>query len=471
MSFLDRISEILSPQAILTGDDVGAFAKDWTGKFHGAPDLVLRPASTAEVSAILALASETGTAIAPVSGRTGLTGGGHIPGGVQLSLDRMNTVRSIDPVTRTAVVEAGVILSQLHDAAEAKGMVFPLTFGAKGSARIGGVLSTNAGGSNVLRYGNTRDLCLGVEVVLADGRVMNLMTALHKNNSGYDLRHLVIGAEGTLGVITAAVMKLVPAPKARATAMVAARSLPDALLLLNRLQETTDGAVECFEYMGRSYIDVLKSMRPESAEPFAAPYDVNILVELAATSDRLSAPREDGSVLLQDVLQEALAEMLEAGTALDVVVAQNEAQRRAMWARREAAGEVIFDKHPLVDTDIALPLDQVGSFLEQAEAQLSAMDPGCTSNAVAHLGDGNVHFVFYPSTEDKGRHDEMMMAVEQIAGDLGGSFSAEHGVGLSKLPSMRRRKDPVALEAMRAVKAALDPKGILNPGKLLPPSN
>lgn len=450
-------------------EDLGGFTRDWTGKFEGAPDAVVRPGSTDEVAAVLRIASETGTPVAAASGRTGLTGGTHLPGGIVLSLERLNRIRVVNPRARTAVVEAGVILQDLRDAAEAEGLVFPLTFGAQGSARIGGVLSTNAGGSNVLRYGNTRDLCLGLEVVLADGRVMDLMTALHKNNSGYDLRHLMIGAEGTLGVITAAVMKLYPAPKARATAMVAVPSLDAALTLLNRLQEATDGAVEAFEYMPAGYFDWLAESHPDTRPPFTERHEVNIMVEIAATADRDCIPGEDGTVPLTGVLEDALGALMEEGLLADAVIAANEAQRREMWARREAAGEVMFTRQPLVDTDIAVPLDLVARFLEEAPKRIRAIDPGITDMAVAHLGDGNIHYTMYPTANDPALKDRVMEAVEQVSQELGGSFSAEHGVGLSKLPSMRRRKDPVALDVMRAIKAALDPQGILNPGKTVPP--
>lgn len=469
MTLIATLKQIVGERHVLTGDDLAAYDGDWTGKFPGSPGVVVRPGTTQEVSQILRFAHDSDTPVVPASGRTGLTGGTHTPGGLLLSLDRLNTIEEVNPRARTARVGAGVILQDLRTAAEAEGMVFPLTFGAQGSALIGGVLSTNAGGSNVLRYGNTRDLVLGVEVVLADGRVMDLMSALHKNNSGYDLRHLVIGAEGTLGVITRAVVKLFPAPKARATAMVAVPSLDAALTLLNRLQEATGSAVEAFEYMPAGYFDWLAECHPDLRAPFEARHDVNIMVEIASTRDQDADAADDGSVPLTNVLEEALGALMEDGLLDDAVIAQNDAQRREIWARREAAGEVMFTRQPLVDTDIAVPLDLVARFLDEAPRRIRAIDPEVMDMAVAHLGDGNIHFTMYPSSDDAGLKDRLMEAVEGVSQELGGSFSAEHGVGLSKLPSMRRRKDPVALEAMRAIKSALDPKGILNPGKLVPP--
>ncbi len=333
---------------------------------------------------------------------------------------------------------------------------------------LGGALSTNAGGSNVLRYGSTRGLCLGLEVVLADGRVLNLMSELHKDNSGYDLKQLFIGAEGTLGIITAAVMKLVPRPLAHATACVAAPSLPAALPLLNRMQEATGGRVEAFEFMPRSYSDRLAVVRPDLGLPFADTPEVTILIEAATTVPEEAAPGPDGAIPLVARLEAVLARMLEEGLVTDAIVATSEAQRRRMWARREAAAEICLGLSPAVDTDICLPLDRVAPFLKQAEARLAALDPGIRSLTVGHLGDGNLHYTLFPTRDDAGLKDAVMDCVEDITVAMGGSFSAEHGIGLSKLPSMRRRKDPVALQVMRAVKAALDPGALLNPGKVIP---
>jgi FAD/FMN-containing dehydrogenase len=465
---IDAFTAILGAAHVLSGADAARYGIDATGHYPCQPRAVLRPADTAEVAAALRHAHAEGIAIVPAGGRTGLTGGTHSEGGVILSLERLNRVREMRPATRVAVAEAGVVISTLHDRAAALGLDFPLWFGARGSATVGGVLSTNAGGSNVLRYGNTRALCLGVEAVLADGRVLNLMSALHKDNSGYDLRDLLIGAEGTLAVITAATLKLVPAATARATAVLGMRSLDAALGLLNRLQEVSGGMVEAFEYMPDSYQERLVLRRPDLGLSLDRIHPVTILVELGATAPRDSVPAPDGSLPLRNLLTEALQPLIADGTLDDAVIATSEQQRKAIWARREAASEITFGMGPTIDTDIALPLDRVSAFLERIEPQLKRLDPGAKSITVGHLGDGNLHYTALPTRDDPALYDTVVEAVEDIIADLGGSFSAEHGIGLSKRATMARCKDPVALEVMRAVKAALDPKNILNPGKVLP---
>jgi len=468
MALTDDLVAALGAAHVLTGAEMAGYARDWMGKYHGAPLAVVRPASTAEVAACVKVAAAHGVPVVPISGNTGLVGGTMTTGGVMVGLERMNRIRALKPDARLVVAEAGVILTRLHDAAEAEGLYFPLWFGARGSAMLGGVLSTNAGGSNVLRYGSTRALCLGLEVVLADGRVLDLMSELHKDNSGYDLKSLFIGAEGTLGIITAAVMKLVPAPRAHATATVAAGSLPDALVLLNRMQEATGGRVEAFEFMPRTYSERLKFARPDLGLPFDEIPEVTILIEAATTVPNEATPDAAGEVPLVGLLETVLAEMLEAGLITDAVLARSEQQRRAMWARREAAAEIVLGLTPAVDTDVCLPLDRVDGFLTETLRRLEALDPGLKSLTVAHLGDGNLHFTAFPTRDDAALKDKVMETVEDVVQDLGGSFSAEHGVGLSKLNSMARRKNPVALDVMRAIKAALDPAGRMNPGKVIP---
>ena len=468
MDILGQLTGIVGAANVSTGPDMARWGMDWTGKYPSAPMAVVRPANTQEVSRIMALAHATRTPVSPVAGNTGLTGGAQAQGGLTLSLDRMNTIREVRPTGRIAIAEAGVILSALHAAADAHDLIFPLTFGARGSAMIGGVLSTNAGGSNVLRYGNTRDLCLGIEVVLADGRVINLMSELHKDNSGLNLRNLFIGAEGQLGIITAAVLKLRPKPKAYATAMLAVPSLDDALTLLHRMQDLTGGAVEAFEYMPANYIEGHLKLYPNARAPFAERYEVNIMIEIGATAPRDATPLPDGTIPIVTLLEEALAEMLTAGTLLDAVIAQNETQRREMWARREAAAEITLHRLPFVDTDVAVPLDKVSAFLRDVVARVKTIDPTADDFCVAHLGDGNLHYTVFPSTDDATLAETLRDAVEDVVLSFNGSFSAEHGIGQSKLGSMARRKDPVAIDVMRAIKVALDPLGILNPGKTIP---
>ena len=468
MEILDTLRGIVGDAHVLTGAEAAPFATDWTGAYEGAPLCAVRPGSTDEVSQVVKAAGRTGVAIVPVAGNTGLMGGTHAPGRIALSLERLNTIREIRAPARLAIVEAGVVLSHLHDAADEHDLVFPLTFGARGSARIGGVLGTNAGGSNVLRYGNTRALCLGLEVVLPDGRVMDLMTELMKDNSGYDLRDLFIGAEGTLGIVTAAVMRLFPKPAAYATAMVAVPDLADALDLLNTLQTATGGAVEAFEYMPRSYIDAHLAHDPRARRPFEGDHAHNIMVEIGATAPRDAEIADDGTVPVQAYLESVLADMIESGRVLDAHVARSEGQRREIWARREIAGELTIAGGPSVITDVSVPLDRVAELLDRAEADIAERDADARTMVVSHLGDGNVHLSIWPSDPSEAEHDAMMEVVEAIVLDLGGSFSAEHGIGLGKRGSMARRKDAVAVDVMQAIKAALDPGDIMNPGKVLP---
>ncbi|MEM9852934.1 MAG: FAD-binding oxidoreductase [Pseudomonadota bacterium] len=466
MDIIDRLKSLLGEAHVLTGRDCAKWSSDWTGKYTWEPLAIVRPGSTEEVSRVARLCYDAGVAMVPVGGNTGLTGATKAQAALMVSLDRLNKVRAIKAEARVAIVEAGVILDTIHDAAGAHDLIFPLTFGARGSALIGGCLATNAGGSNVLRYGNTRDLCLGLEIVLPDGRIMDLMSELRKDNTGYNLRHLFIGSEGTLGFITAAVLKLLPAPRMRATAMMACQTLDAALPLLNDLQARTGGAVEAFEYMPRSYI-ARHVAHTGAREPFDAPYPVNILIEAASTREDDAAQR-DGAPALQGLLQDALFAAMESGAVADAVVAQNETQRAAMWSRREMAAELTFGRLPIVDTDIAVPLESVPAFLSAIRERLGALDRDAEDFIVSHLGDGNLHYTVYPTRDEAALKDAIVEAIEDVTLALGGSFSAEHGIGLSKLGSMARRKDETALDMMRALKTAFDPKGLMNPGKVLP---
>ena len=454
MDFIEAARLIVGPGQVLTGNDMARFSRDATGTYASAPLCVLRPGSTDEVAALMSLATRHQQPIVPVSGNTGVSGGTWNDGAAMLSVERMNRVIAVKPEARVAIVEAGVILDTLRGAAEDHGLSFPVIFGARGSAMIGGILSTNAGGSNVLRYGNTRAQVLGIEAVLADGRVLNLMGELHKDNSGYDLRDLMIGAEGTLGIITKAVVKLAPRPRAYATAMIAPASLADGLALLNRLQEATGGMVEACEYMPGTYMAKARARGFPAA--FDADHAVNLLVELG------------GAEGTPAVLEEVLGAAFEEGLIADAVIAQNEAQRAAMWERREAAAEIMLTPGPKAMNDIALPVDAVPLFFDRMAQLLPSLDAEAHDLSVAHLGDGNIHYVVYCGRDDADHLALIVEEVDRVVSELGGSFSAEHGIGLSKRASMARHKDPVALDVMRAIKAALDPAGILNPGKVLP---
>ena len=468
MELLDQIRASIGDKYVVTGQDAQAWTRDWTDVYHWQPLAVTRPANTEEVQAIARACFAKNIAMVPVGGNTGLTGATKAQDAIMISLDRMNAIRDIKPNAQIAIVESGAVLDSIHQAVDAHDLVFPLIFGARGSAMIGGNLSTNAGGSNVLRYGNTRDLCLGLEVVLADGQVMNLMSELRKDNTGLNLKHLFIGAEGTLGIITAAVLRLYRKPLAYVTAMVGLRQLEHALPLLNRLQNETGGGVEAFEFMPRRYIERHIERIPGAEEPFEGVHEVNILVEVASTRASDLQHDESGTPQLQAILETALMDMIASDKAQDAVIAQNETQRRSMWARREAAAEITVGFPGAVDTDVAVPLEAVPSFLRQIKERMQKIDPEGQEFYLSHLGDGNLHYTFYPS-DTSGRFKEPITeAIEDVVLGLQGSFSAEHGIGLSKRNSMARRKDPVALEMMRAIKTALDPKNLINPGKVYP---
>lgn len=470
-TLIDEICDAIGASHVLHGDtDRARYETDATQVYHGSTLAVVKPGNTDEVARIMAIADRHSVAVVPVGGNTGLAGGtwmGEAGDKIGLSLERLNRIREIKPDARVAIVEAGVILQTLHEATAKFDLVFPLWFGARGSCTLGGNLSTNAGGSNVLRYGNTRALCLGLEVVLADGRVLDILTELHKDNTGYALKDLFIGAEGTLGVITAACVKLFPSPSEYHTAFLGFENLSDALSLLNRLQRATGGAVEAFEYMSPNFFDALADIKPELVQPFTAPCAVNVLLEVAEDAN-------DGShtAQLASVFEQSLADALESGALTDAVIAQNEGQRTNMWAIRESAYEVSQYRRPYLNCDICLPLDSVAKYLGDMEAALPRIAPGAESETVSHLGDGNLHFVVWldrtENPDDPGLKDRLMQAVEKRVTEYGGSFSAEHGIGVSKLPSMRRLKQPVALDVMDSIKAALDPKNLMNPGKVLP---
>lgn len=465
---IQQMAAIVGEPHVLTGPALERYSRDWKHVYSWVPLAVLRPANTDEVSKLVKLANDHDIAVVPTGGNTGLNGGTFGQDAMMISLERMDAIRHIRTDARVAVVEAGVILANLHQATEEFGLAFPLTFGARGSAQIGGCLSTNAGGSNVVRYGNTRGLALGLEVVLPNGEVLDLMTELHKDNTGYDLRDLFIGAEGTLGIITAATLKLVPKPRTYATAMVSATSISSALKLLNRLQDASAGMVEAFEYMPRSYMDGLKAQKPQIIPPLGHDRDHTIMVELGATAPRDCDPDQEGEIPVVALLETVLMACIDEGLADDAVIAQNASQRAEIWAMREISAEVVFGFPRFVDTDVSVPLDRFEAFLSDAEAARHEMDPDSSLHVVAHLGDGNLHYTVLPSEKFADNPEPLREMVEHVALSHGGSFSAEHGIGLSKLGGMRRRKNPAALNVMRQIKKAIDPKGLMNPGKTIP---
>ncbi|MGL4440266.1 MAG: FAD-binding oxidoreductase [Bosea sp. (in: a-proteobacteria)] len=463
---LDRLGAIVGAKHLVTdAADMAPHLKEWRDLFTGTARAVIRPANTAEVAAILKFADETGTPVVPQGGNTGLVGG-QIPIAegreIILSLTRLDKVRAVDAASDTIIVEAGVTLQRVQDAADAAGRLFPLSLASEGSCTIGGNLSTNAGGTAVIAYGNSRDLCLGLEVVLADGRVWNGLRTLRKDNTGYDLKNLFIGAEGTLGVITAASLKLFPRPQARATAFLALGTPEQALDLLNLAKAEAGSQLTTFEIMPRFGVEVVLRHAPGTRDPLGAPSPWYVLMEL-------SSPGPEG---LEKAIETLLEKALESGLISDAVLASSETQRNDLWRIREAMSEVQRFEGGSIKHDVSVPVAAVPEFLVRGIALVEAMMPGCRPLPFGHLGDGNIHFnITQPVGADKAgflaRWDEVNVAVHGLVSSLNGSISAEHGIGRLKKHLLPGVKDPVELALMRAIKATLDPKGILNPGAVL----
>jgi FAD/FMN-containing dehydrogenase len=465
-STLQAFGAIIGARNLLTDSaDMAPYLKEWRDLFTGKARAVARPSSTKQVAALLALARESGTPIVPQGGNTGLVGG-QIPVAdgreIILSLGRMDKVRSIDPVSDTIIVEAGVTLSRVQDAADGVDRLFPLSLASEGSCTIGGNLSTNAGGTAVLAYGNSRDLCLGLEVVLADGRIWNGLRTLRKDNTGYDLKNLFIGAEGTLGVITAASLKLFPKPRARATAFLAVASPDQALALLHLARAEAGQQLTTFEIMPRFGVEVVLRHAPGTRDPLGAPSPWYVLMEL-------SSPGADG---LGATIERLLEAALDQGVISDAVLAASEGQQQDLWRIREAMSEVQRFEGGSIKHDVSVPVAAVPDFLAEAIALVVRMVPGCRPLPFGHLGDGNIHFnITQPEGADKAaflaRWDEINAAVHAVVSSFHGSISAEHGIGRLKKHLLPGVKDPVELALMRAIKATLDPTGILNPGAVL----
>lgn len=442
--------------------EIAPHLEEWRGKYHGQTSLLLKPASTAEVSAVLAICNETKTPIVPQGGNTGLVGG-QIPfhGEVLLSLGRINRIRQVDAEGMNLIAEAGTILDTVHKAADDAQRLFPLSLASQGSCTIGGNLSTNAGGVDVLRYGTARELVLGLEVVLADGRVLDMLRTLRKDNTGYDLKQLFIGAEGTLGVITAAALKLFAKPAERVTAFAAIPNPAAAVTLLSRLQEQTGGLVSAFEIIPRIGLDFVLAHIPQTTDPLRASSPWYVLIE--ATSG--------ASFALRDAMERALA----ADNALvtDAVIAESEAQRAQLWRLRESISEAQKPEGGSIKHDVSVPIARIPKFLEVATRAVQSLVPGARPVPFGHIGDGNIHFnITVPKGADNAaflaRWEEISRAVHDIVHRFGGSISAEHGLGVMKHNEIARYKSAAELDVMAALKRTLDPNGILNPGKLLP---
>jgi FAD/FMN-containing dehydrogenase len=465
--FIRRLGDVVGAQAVLTApEDINPYAVDWRKRYHGKPVAVVKPASTDEVAAVVSLCAANRTAIVPQGGNTGMVGGATPDEtGTQLilNLSRMNRIRAIDLVNNTMTVEAGCVLAGLQQASRDSKRLFPLSLASEGSCEIGGNLSTNAGGTGVLRYGNTRELTLGLEVVLASGEIWNGLRGLRKDNTGYDLKHLFIGAEGTLGVITAAVLKLFPLPTGRATAVVALQTPRAALSLLSLLQARCGERVTGFELFSDFCISLVAKHFPACKAPFKTPFPQYVLVEL---SDTRSADEA------QSLLEEALGEALEQGVAKDVAIAVSETQAARFWALRENISEAQAVEGRNIKHDVSVPISNIGDFIDAADAELAKVMPGVRMVTFGHLGDGNLHYNVSPplgmSPEAfMNRADALNEAVHDIVVRMGGSISAEHGLGQLKRDEITRYKSQLELDLMRKVKTALDPFGIMNPGKVL----
>jgi FAD/FMN-containing dehydrogenase len=463
---LSRLAAIVGEAAVVTdATAMSPYLEEPRDLYHGRALCVLKPRTAREVGDILALCNHAGAPVIPQGGNTGLVGG-QTPdasgAAVVLSLERLNRIRAVDATADAMTVEAGVTLAQAQEAAQAADRFFPLSLASQGSCTIGGNLATNAGGVHVIAYGSMRDLTLGVEVALADGRLLSTLGALRKDNTGYDLTRLFVGSEGTLGVITAATLKLFPRPRSRAVAFLGLRDPAQALKLLNFVKGRAGPTLNAFEVASRSGLELVLRHIPGTRDPLAQPHDWYALVELAAFADG-EAERAGAEIL---------ASALDAGLAQDATLAQSLDQAGALWKLRESLSEAQKREGGSIKHDIAVPVSEIPRFIEEAGLRLRAAFPQARPVPFGHMGDGNIHYnVSQPVGADKAEFlahwGEINAIVHGVVHELGGSISAEHGIGRLKRDLLRETKDPVALDAMRAVKAALDPNGILNPGALL----
>jgi D-lactate dehydrogenase (cytochrome) len=464
---LRHLVEITGKSAVLTdASDVGKYATDWRKRYFGRAMAVVKPATTAEVAAVVSLCAQHRIAIVPQGGNTGMVGGATPDeSGAQLvvNLSRMNRIRSIDLVNNAVTAEAGCVLANLQQACKEKGRLFPLSLASEGSCEIGGNLSTNAGGTGVLRYGNTRDLALGLEVVLPSGEVWDGLRGLRKDNTGYDLKQMFIGAEGTLGIITAAVLKLFPYPAGRATAIAAVDSPRAALALLAMLQSRCGERLTGFELFSDFCMRLVARHFPGSRVPLQEASPHYTLVELSDTRS---------SEQVQSLLEEALGEALEQGVAKDAAVAVSEAQASSFWKLRENISEAQAAEGRNIKHDVSVPISNIAAFIDEGDAQLEKVLPGVRMVTFGHLGDGNLHYNVSPPSgmqpdDFMARAPMLNEVVHDLVARFGGSISAEHGLGQLKREEITRYKSTLELDMMRRIKVALDPQGIMNPGKVL----
>ena len=467
-ALLSALRAIVGDRGVLADpSDVAPYVEDWRRLYQGRTEAVVRPASTDEVARVIRLCAQAGVPVVPQGGNTSMVGGAtpdETGRSIVLSLARMARVRALDPIDLTLTIEAGVTLKAAQNAAAEAGCLLPLSISSEGSAQIGGVLATNAGGNNTVRYGNARDLVLGLEVVLADGQVWNGLRRLRKDNTGYCLRQLFVGSEGTLGVITAAVLKLVPRPRETAVALCAVASPEGALELFGRFQAHDPGAVQAFEYMSGLGMEFVLRHIPGAMLPLAQPAPQYVLVELAS-------PRIDAG--LRAALEQVLEGAFNDGIVTDATIAESEAQRAAIWRLREEHSEAQKREGASVKNDVSVPVSQVPAFIHRATAACEALIPGIRAVPFGHIGDGNIHFnLEQPVGADPhwflAQDHAIMDTVNAVVREFDGSFSAEHGVGRLKPYMMPDWRGGAELALMRRIKAALDPGGIMNPGKVLP---
>ncbi len=467
-ALLSALAGLLGPAGILTDRaDTEPFCSDWRGLYHGRTPAVLRPADTASLAACVRLCAAAGARLVPMGGNTSLVGGAAVAAdGSELvvSLSRMNRIRAIDPVDMTMTLEAGVTLKAAQDAAADAGCLLPLSISSEGSATIGGVLATNAGGNNTVRYGNARELVLGLEAVLADGGVFGGLRRLRKDNTGYALRQLLVGSEGTLGIITAAVLQLSPRPRQVEVALCAVETPEAALALFQRCRAADPSAIQAFEYMSGVGMALVTGLIPDASLPLSAPAPHYVLVEFATA-------RDDGT--LRDQLEAVLGPALEDGLVADAVIAESGVQRLALWRLREEHAEAQRRAGANVKNDVSVPVSRVPELIARATQACERLVPGLRVAPFGHLGDGNIHFnLVQPEGADPAgflaRDHEIMDAVGEVVRDLDGSFSAEHGIGRLKPYMMPGWRGGPELDAMHRIKRAMDPQGLLNPGKVLP---
>jgi D-lactate dehydrogenase (cytochrome) len=466
---LAHLSTIVGSDGVVPTAAADAYLVDERRLYRGSAALIVRPKTAAECAAVLRVCNDSGIGVVPQGGNTGYCGGATPFDGerqILLSTVRLNRVREVDTVGFTMTAEAGVVLASAQAEAASRGLLLPLSMGSETSAQIGGCLSTNAGGIAVLRYGTARDLVLGLEVVLPNGDVLSDLKGLRKDNTGYDLRSLFVGAEGTLGVITAAVLKLFPAPRTRQTAWIAVPDVRALGSILARVRRESGDQVVSAEYVARGALELVLRHVPGARDPFETAHGHYLLLELA------SAVADEQALRVQ--LERALESSAAAGELADAVLAESGAQRRALWLLRERVPEAERAAGGSVKHDISVRISAVPEFLRRAELALHSLAP-CRVSVFGHVGDGNLHFNLLPP--DGRRIDELepaaveaaSAAVHGLAVELGGSFSAEHGIGVLKRDELARYKPPAAIELMRTLKRALDPRGIMNPGKVLPP--